>query len=140
MFLSGSHSVKDCIPPSVCQRLTFASVSPRYEDLNNFGSTGANAAGIRVVVFTDNLPMEKVFRFIHVFWNPLKVLFVTHQILFMPRDLVYNSTCHFATSHNLVCQWYAATPLFGPVAQGPVVEGPVAQGLCGSRALWLKGL
>ena len=94
----------------------------------------------REVVFTDNLPMEKVFRFIHVFWNPLKVLFVTHQILFMPRDLVYNSTCHFATSHNLVCQWYAATPLFGPVAQGPVVEGPVAQGLCGSRALWLKGL
>ena len=51
MFLPGSHSVRLHITFSVfsfgiSRHLTFASVSPSYEDLNNFGGTGANAAGI----------------------------------------------------------------------------------------------
>ena len=49
MFLPGSHSVRLHFTFSVFsfginRHLTFASVSPRYEDLDNFGSIGANAA------------------------------------------------------------------------------------------------
>ena len=51
MFLPGSHSVRlhftfSVFSFGISRHLTFASVSPSYEDLNNFGGTGANAAGI----------------------------------------------------------------------------------------------
>ena len=53
MFLPGPHSVRlhfafSVFSFGISRHLTFASVSPSYEDLNNFGSTGANAAGISI--------------------------------------------------------------------------------------------
>ena len=50
MFLPGPHPVRlhfafSVFSFGISRHLTFASVSPRYGDLDNFGSTGANAVG-----------------------------------------------------------------------------------------------